>query len=559
MLSESEIGSIVTNLLKLPLESEWVEFKVNNWNPEDIGEYMSALSNSACLYDIEAGYLVFGVEDKTHKIVGTKFNPRSEKKGNEELINWLSQLLSPKIDFQFYEFERDGNQIVALKVDATKDTPVKFNGVEYIRVGTYKKLLKDFPEKARKIWGKKVASDWSAQACKGATIEELDAEAIAFLRNKLVSIHNDRKYLEMDITQLLHSQQLLTESIPNNTCMLFLGKQESAVVLLGEIAKIHWKYEDERNGVVERVDFQCPLLLSLYTLESNIHRFNTYLKDLDLFRQDIKQYDDEAIEELLINSLAHRNWLINLWIDIIQTPTSVSFRNPGQFRANLETAVKNNIRPEYLNGRMTSFLRNVNLMEQEGGGLRKVYDRQLRKGTRIKYDFFDDALPPFVHFTLIGKIENEEFAKLILQNSNIEFNDLFILDKIVSGINKTPTEISPEDAERLLKLGYIEMTPGRTRRCYISKNFASKTKTTGKRSRWTKYTKDQEEYQIINLLKENSKRGASIQEFIQIFEDKGYTYDMVYNIVRRLKKKNQIRLEKNTKSWFFIPSVEQNN
>lgn len=40
---------VVQELLKLPRETEWVEFKVNNANPEDIGECRSALPNSAAL------------------------------------------------------------------------------------------------------------------------------------------------------------------------------------------------------------------------------------------------------------------------------------------------------------------------------------------------------------------------------------------------------------------------------------------------------------------------------------------------------------------------------
>ncbi|MGC9315765.1 MAG: helix-turn-helix domain-containing protein [bacterium] len=68
-------------------EKEWVEFKVDNYNPQGIGEYISALSNSACLHNQSKGYLVFGIEDKTCKIVGTKFEPAKTKgKGNEVLV-----------------------------------------------------------------------------------------------------------------------------------------------------------------------------------------------------------------------------------------------------------------------------------------------------------------------------------------------------------------------------------------------------------------------------------------------------------------------------------------
>ena len=37
---------LVKELCKLPKETEWVEFKLNAWDPEKIGEYISALSFS---------------------------------------------------------------------------------------------------------------------------------------------------------------------------------------------------------------------------------------------------------------------------------------------------------------------------------------------------------------------------------------------------------------------------------------------------------------------------------------------------------------------------------
>ncbi len=149
-MTQEELKNLLDKLRTLPAETEWVEFKVNYYEPQEIGEYISALSNSACLHQTDCGYLVFGVEDKTHAIKGTTFKPKKKKIGNEELENWLAKLLSPRIDFKIYEFEYEGHPIVIFKIDPTHNTPVRFNGTEYIRVGSYKKKLAAFPEKARK-------------------------------------------------------------------------------------------------------------------------------------------------------------------------------------------------------------------------------------------------------------------------------------------------------------------------------------------------------------------------------------------------------------------------
>ena len=69
----------VRELVKLPTETGWVEFKCNNKEPQLIGEYISALSNSAALCSRTKGYLVWGLQDDAHEIIGTEFQYRKMK------------------------------------------------------------------------------------------------------------------------------------------------------------------------------------------------------------------------------------------------------------------------------------------------------------------------------------------------------------------------------------------------------------------------------------------------------------------------------------------------
>jgi len=108
--------SLVHELCALPKETEWVEFKENNTNPEEIGEYISALANAAALQGKAFAYLVWGVRDNDHEIVGTSFDPFTTKVGNEELESWLLKLLEPKIDFRFFKLPIDGNALVVLEM-----------------------------------------------------------------------------------------------------------------------------------------------------------------------------------------------------------------------------------------------------------------------------------------------------------------------------------------------------------------------------------------------------------------------------------------------------------
>ena len=134
-------------------EAEWVEFKVNNEKPALIGKYVSALANAAALAGKAHGYVAWGIEDETRALVGTSFSPRTARKGNEALETWLSRLLEPQVAFRFHELAMDGKRFVLLEVDGAAHRPVAFQGTEFIRVGSAKRKLKDFPEKERALWG----------------------------------------------------------------------------------------------------------------------------------------------------------------------------------------------------------------------------------------------------------------------------------------------------------------------------------------------------------------------------------------------------------------------
>jgi len=150
--STSYDEGLVRELVKLPVETEWVEFKDSNDHPQEIGVYISALANAAALAGKAHAYLVWGVRDQDHALVGTTVDPVAARKGNEELQSWLLRLLKPHIDFRFSTVAVDAKRLVLLEIAAAARSPVSFAGTEYIRVGSYKKPLKDFPEKERELW-----------------------------------------------------------------------------------------------------------------------------------------------------------------------------------------------------------------------------------------------------------------------------------------------------------------------------------------------------------------------------------------------------------------------
>lgn len=111
-MAVERLQKILTDLLSLSKETEWVEFKENNEDPREIGEYISALANSAALLGEKTAWIIWGIENESHRVTGTSFKPRQKKVGNEEMENWLHHLLSPRLNFRIHEMKFEGESSV---------------------------------------------------------------------------------------------------------------------------------------------------------------------------------------------------------------------------------------------------------------------------------------------------------------------------------------------------------------------------------------------------------------------------------------------------------------
>ena len=147
-----ELNALLEDLVALPKEQEWLEFKSNFSDPERIGQLLSGLSNSAKLHSKKYGYLVWGVQDGTHEIIGTKFSLRAAKKSNQELQSWLANLLNPRVQFDVYEWDYEDKRIVLVRIEVPYHGAVAFKRTRYIRIGSTLEQLEKYPTREKKLW-----------------------------------------------------------------------------------------------------------------------------------------------------------------------------------------------------------------------------------------------------------------------------------------------------------------------------------------------------------------------------------------------------------------------
>ena len=77
-MTEQELHKKLNQLRNLQAENEIVEFKEakSGYDFSKLGKYFSALCNEANMQKVKCAWLVFGVENNEHKIVGTNFRTK---------------------------------------------------------------------------------------------------------------------------------------------------------------------------------------------------------------------------------------------------------------------------------------------------------------------------------------------------------------------------------------------------------------------------------------------------------------------------------------------------
>lgn len=153
-MTEHDLHILLEELCSQPQEQQWLEFKLNKGsiNNEVIGEYISALSNGATIANKPFGYLVWGIEDATHKVEGTNFTFTTAKEDNQDLELWLRNILIPKINFEVFEFTYHTKHVTLVRIPAAKGQPTHFKKVPYIRIRSHKTDLRNFPDLIRIIY-----------------------------------------------------------------------------------------------------------------------------------------------------------------------------------------------------------------------------------------------------------------------------------------------------------------------------------------------------------------------------------------------------------------------
>jgi ATP-dependent DNA helicase RecG len=371
------LNSLFLELCKLPKETEWLELKHNNADPEEVGEYISALSNSAALNGKSQAYMLWGVQDKTHDIIGTSFSPSMKKFGNEELESWLLRLLSPKINFSFHTLTVNQRHVVLLEISAAFRHPVKFKDQEFIRVGSYKKKLKELPEKERQLWRIFDQTPFEEQkAMKNVNSDEVlrlldypkffdllkqplpltpDAILSSLADNEMIVRNDAAKWSITNLGATLFARELSDfKSLRRKAVRVIIYKDESRVETIRE--KVGNKgYAIGFEGLIDFITNQLPS--------------NEVIGQA--LRKTVPMFPELAIRELVANALIHQDFYQTGTGPMIEIfPNRMEITNPGLPLVKTDRFLDSP--PKSRNEALASFMRRIGICEERGSGIDKV-------------------------------------------------------------------------------------------------------------------------------------------------------------------------------------------
>lgn len=409
---------IIRELCEYPHEREWFEFKANWFQPETLGEYISALSNAAALSGRKYGYFVWGIDDETHEIVGTDFDQYQDYK-KEPYQNFLNRNLTPHVRIEFNDVDIDNKRVVLLSIECANDVPTAFRGERFARIGSSKVNLKDYPKLEKSLF----------------------------------------KVLENGYPTILNTPAIYQDLTFNKLFMYYGAK---GVELRREtfINNLSLKMSDGRFNILAQLlsdDSHMPLRVSIFegkTKASNLYSVKDFGYDCILYslknlldygdvlnlvrsdetnrkeeRNDYTLFDIKSYNEAIVNAVLHNKWaegnepMISVFsdrIEILSRGNLAPYQTIDGFFLGESIPV---------NEKLSNIFAQLRISDKSGRGVPKIVSNYGRNA----FEFRENSIVVTIPFKIIKK-DGETNDSLVTIPNTLFDNDRF---KTLNSVRKT--------------------------------------------------------------------------------------------------------------------------
>lgn len=467
-MTTKELTALLESFIKLPGENEVVEFKKarNRFDTQKIGEYFSALSNEANLHHEAYAWLLFGIDDKTHAVLGSQY--RHPRPSLDALKREIAEGTNCGITFtEIHEVTYQGARVIMFQIPAApKGIPTSYKGHFYGRDG--ESLVALSLHELEIIRSQSKQTDWSAQIVPGATIDDLDEKAIAVARSLYIA-KNKQNAVEIagwDNATFLNKAKLTIKGKITNAAIVLLGKEESEVLISPAVAKIRWILKDSQGAERDYMIKSCPFILSIEEVYRKIRNLKyRYINPefRTLFPEEVDTYEPYVIREAINNAIAHQDYTQGGQINVVEYEDKLVFTNKGGFiPQSISNVLKDNAPEEvYRNPFLARAMVGLQMVDTIGSGIRKMFNFQRQRLFPLPdYEIEENR----VQVTIIGKILNIEYANILAKRQELTLTEVEALNRVQLGRYISNQEISLLRKKRLIE--------GRKPNLFIAKSVA---------------------------------------------------------------------------------------
>ena len=423
-----DLKKIVQSLLSSVSEEEWYEYKENWYDAVGIGEYISSLSNAAAMCGEECAYLIWGVNNATHEVVGTTFNYHMDVK-NEPLQHFLARQVTPDVGFSFAEITMKGKRVVVLMIPAARQVPTSFNGMRYLRIGSSKVNLNKYPERESQLFDILRNGFPTIENTQSYTQELTFRKLFLYYEDKGITLNKKTFKKNLGLLCKDGSYNLLAQLLSDNSQIpirvsIFRGSNKAS--------KLYSVREFGNNCVLVSLDKVIEYGDVLNIMQADeAERIVT--------RKEVPLFDTQAFKEAIINAFVH-----NLWVDG-NAPMITVYSDRLEILSRGKLPPKQTIAGFYLgesvpvNQKLSDIFLQLHISERSGRGVPKITDVYGREA----FEFRENSIVVTIPF---NKIDGETVDKVIDKTVDKVIDKTVdkVIDKTRGGLSEVNIRIIEE-------------------------------------------------------------------------------------------------------------------
>lgn len=310
-------------------ESYRIELTTSTGNMDKFQEAICAFANDmpgSC----KKGYLLIGVRDNG-EIDGLKVDDALMKKisgiRSDGNILPLPVMSTEKV-------VTDKGDVLVVEVTPSFDTPVRYRGRTFIRIGPRRDIASAEEER---ILAERCAASlptFDTRPCREATIDDIDTDTIVkeYLPRAIDAevLAADRRTLKEQLASLhLYNMQW---DCPTYAALIMFGNNPKYFMPGAYIQFVRFKGETNGGEILNERRFEGCLYKMLPQLE-NFIRDGIITKrpvPISILREkDVLNYPFKALRELMMNAVMHRDYQANMPTRLYQYDTHIEIMNPG--------------------------------------------------------------------------------------------------------------------------------------------------------------------------------------------------------------------------------------